>query len=251
MTDFQEKVVLITGGSSGIGKATALAFAEKGAKVVIGSRREKESQEVVDKIQAHGGEAMFVPTDVKKATDIENLVNQTVSSFGRLDCAFNNAGTEGMVAPGIEQTEEAWDDVIDTNLKGVWLSMKYEIRQMLTQGGGVIVNNSSAAGVIAAANLSSYVASKHGVMGLTKAFALEYAPHNIRVNAVCPACIDTDMVRRGFNTPEILNHMIGMHPIGRIGTPEEVANAVVWLCSGDSSFVTGHGLILDGGFTTY
>jgi NAD(P)-dependent dehydrogenase (short-subunit alcohol dehydrogenase family) len=249
MGEFTEKVVLITGGSSGIGKATALAFAQKGAKVAIGSRRTTESSEIVDKIQANGGEAIFIQTDIKKAADVENLVNQTVNTFGRLDFAFNNAGIEGMIAPGAEQTEESWDNVIDTNLKGVWLSMKYEILQMLAQGGGIIVNNSSAGGVVAAANISSYIASKHGVIGLTKAFALEYAQSNIRVNAVCPACIETGMVHRAFSDQETLNKMIAMHPIGRMGTPEEVANAVIWLCSDNSSFMTGHSLMLDGGLT--
>lgn len=251
MGEFNDKVALVTGASSGIGKATALAFAQKGAKVAIGSRREAESLEVIDTIISNGGDTIFVPTDIKKATDVENLVNQTVKKFGRLDFAFNNAGVEGAIAPAIEISEADWDNVIDTNLKGVWLSMKYEVTHMLEQGGGVIVNNSSVAGLITAPNLSVYTASKHGVIGLTKSFALEYSAKNIRVNAVCPACIDTGMVHRAFNAPGVLEQITAQHPIGRIGTPEEVANAVVWLCSPGSSFVTGHSLVLDGGLTTH
>ncbi|MBH8563178.1 SDR family oxidoreductase [Nostoc sp. CENA67] len=248
MAEFDNKVALVTGGSSGIGRDTALAFAEKGAKVVIASRRVTESKQTVELIQAAGGEAFFVQTDVTKATEVENLINQTVATYGRLDYAFNNAGTEGIYGRSIEQTEETWNHVIDTNLKGVWLSMKYEIPQMLKQGGGAIVNNSSIAGLIGFPNISIYVASKHGVVGLTKALALEHAKENIRVNAVCPAGIDTDMPTRGFGEQGKASFGAA-HPIGRLGQPKEVASAVVWLCSDGASFITGQSLAIDGGFT--
>jgi NAD(P)-dependent dehydrogenase (short-subunit alcohol dehydrogenase family) len=248
MIEFQNKVVLVTGGSSGIGRATALAFAQKGAKVVVASRRVKESEETVELIQAAGGEAIFIQTDITQAVEVENLVAQTVAIFGRLDYAFNNAGTEGAIGPSIEQTEETWNQVIDTNLKGVWLSMKYQIPQMLKQGGGAIVNNASILGLVGVGNVSIYVASKHGVIGLTKSLALEHAKDNIRINTVCPGGIDTDMLSRGFGEEGKLDFG-AQHPIGRLGKPEEIANGVVWLCSDAASFVTGHSLTIDGGYT--
>ncbi|AFZ26830.1 dehydrogenase of unknown specificity, short-chain alcohol dehydrogenase like protein [Cylindrospermum stagnale PCC 7417] len=248
MAEFDNKVALVTGGSSGIGRAAALAFAQKGAKVVIASRRIKESEETVALIQAIGGEAKFVQTDITQAVEVENLIAQTVATYGRLDYAFNNAGTEGIFGPGIEQTEENWNHTIDTNLKGVWLSMKYQIPQMLKQGGGAIVNNSSIAGLIGFANISIYAASKHGVIGLTKSLALEHAKDNIRINAVCPGTIETDMVDRGFGEEGKIKIM-ALHPIGRLGKSEEIASAVTWLCSDGASFVTGQSLAIDGGFT--
>jgi NAD(P)-dependent dehydrogenase (short-subunit alcohol dehydrogenase family) len=247
MAEFDHKVALVTGGSSGIGRASALAFAAKGAKVVVSSRRIKEGEETVALIQTAGGEAIFVQTDVTQAVEVENLVNQAVATYGRLDYAFNNAGTEGAIGPSIEQTEADWDQVIDTNLKGVWLSMKYEIPQILKQGGGAIVNNASVAGLIGLANSSMYVASKHGVVGLTKTLALEHAKDNIRVNTVCPAGIDTEMLTRAFGDAKVDFGL--QHPVGRLGTSEEVANAVVWLCSDASSFITAHPLVIDGGYT--
>jgi NAD(P)-dependent dehydrogenase (short-subunit alcohol dehydrogenase family) len=247
MPEFENKVALVTGGSSGIGRATALAFAQKGAKVVIASRRIKESEETVALIQAVGGEAKFIQTDVTQAAEVENLVNQTVAIYGRLDYAFNNAGTEGVIGPSIEQTEENWDQIIDTNLKGVWLSMKYQIPQMLKQGGGAIVNNSSILGLVGLANASIYVASKHGVIGLTKSLALEHAKNNIRINIVCPGIIDTDMVSRGFGE-EAKSQLTELQPLGRLGQPEEIANGVVWLCSDAASFLIGHCLTIDGGY---
>lgn len=248
MAEFDNKVALVTGGSSGIGRAAALAFAQKGAKVVIASRRIKESEETVALIQAIGSEAKFVQTDITQAVEVENLIAQTVATYGRLDYAFNNAGTEGIPGPGIEQTEENWHQIIDTNLKGVWLSMKYQIPQMLKQGGGAIVNNSSVAGLVGFANISIYTASKHGVIGLTKSLALEHAKDNIRINAVCPGGIDTDMVDRGFGVEGKIQ-LKALHPIGRLGQSEEIANAVTWLCSDGASFVTGQSLAIDGGFT--
>ena len=252
MKEFEGKVALITGGSSGIGRATAIAFAQKGAKIVIASRREKESEETVAMIQEVGSEAIFVKTDITQATEVENLVNQTINTYNRLDYAFNNAGTEGILGPSIEQTEENWNQVINTNLKGVWLSMKYQIPEILKNGGGAIVNNASIAGLIGFPNGSIYGASKHGVIGLTKAVALEQATAGIRINSVCPGVIQTDMVDRGFgkdDDSEAKAQIAAAHPIGRIGKPEEIANAVVWLCSDAASFITGHSLTIDGGYT--
>ncbi len=248
MTEFNHKVALVTGGSSGIGRATAFAFAKKGAKVVIAGRRVEFGQETVALIQAMGGEALFVQTDIKQEVEVENLVAQTVNVYGRLDYAFNNAGTEGILKPSIEQTEATWNEVIDTNLKGVWLSMKYQIPQMLKQGGGAIVNNASMGGLIGASYLSLYVASKHGVIGLTKSLALEHAKNNIRINTVCPGLIDTNMSTRAFSE-ETREGLAAITPISRVGQPEEIASAVIWLCSDGASFVTGHSLTIDGGYT--
>ncbi|MEH1825331.1 MAG: SDR family oxidoreductase [Nostoc sp.] len=248
MAEFDNKVALVTGGSSGIGRDTALAFAQKGAKVIIASRRVKESKQTVEMIQATGSEAFFVQTDITQAVAVENLINQTVATYGRLDYAFNNAGTEGIIGRAIEQTEENWHQIIDTNLKGVWLSMKYQIPQMLKQGGGAIVNNASIAGLIGFANISIYSASKHGVIGLTKSLALEHAKENIRINTVCGAGIDTDMLTRAFGDKGKADYA-AQHPIGRLAQPKELASAVVWLCSDAASFITGHSLTVDGGFT--
>ncbi|MGK7919589.1 MAG: SDR family oxidoreductase, partial [Trichodesmium sp.] len=235
-----------------IGRATALAFAQKGAKIVIASRREKESEETVKMIKEIGSEAIFFKTDITQATEVENLVNQTINTYNRLDYAFNNAGTEGILGPSIEQTESNWNHIIDVNLKGVWLSMKYQIPEMLKNGGGAIVNNASMFGLTGYANVSIYCASKHGVIGLTKAVALEQATAGIRINTVCPGVIQTDMVDRAFgknDDSEAKAQIAAAHPIGRIGQPEEIANAVVWLCSDAASFITGHSLTIDGGYT--
>lgn len=250
--EFEGKIALVTGGSSGIGRATAIAFAKKGAKVVIASRREKEGEETVAMIKEVGSEAIFFKTDITQAIEVENLVNQTINTYSSLDYAFNNAGIEGIVRPSIEQTEENWNQVIDINLKGVWLSMKYQIPEMLKNGGGAIVNNASIFGLVGSPNFSIYCASKHGVIGLTKAVALEQATAGIRINSVCPGAIQTDMIDRAFgkdDESEAKAQIAAAHPIGRIGQPEEVANAVVWLCSDAASFITGHSLTIDGGFT--
>lgn len=247
--ELKGKVALVTGGTSGIGRETALLFAKSGSKVVVAGRREAEGAETVEMIRAAGGEALFVKTDVAKAADVETMVKKTVEQFGRLDVAFNNAGVEGVWVPIISQTEQDWDRTIDINLKGVWLCLKYEIRQMLKQGGGgAIVNMASIAGLMGSAGAASYVASKHGVIGLTKTAALENARAGIRVNAVCPAVIETPMGERLFGAAEARKYALGFHPLGRFGVPAEVANAVVWMCSDGASFMTGQSLVLDGGF---
>ena len=247
--ELQNKVALVTGGTSGIGRDTAVLFAKEGAKVVVVGRREVEGQETIGLVRAAGGEGLFVQTDVAKAAEVKALVQKTVEKFGRLDIAFNNAGIEGNWIPIAEQSEEDWDRTIDINLKGVWLCLKYEIQQMLKQGtGGAIVNMSSVAGFIGSAGSATYCASKHGVLGLTKSAALETAKNGIRVNAICPAVIETPMGERLFGAPEMKKFSIGLHPIGRFGQPTEVAEAVLWMCSDRASFMTGQSLILDGGF---
>lgn len=248
MTELKDKVAIVTGGTSGIGWETAILFAKSGAKVVVSGRREKEGNDCVAAIKAAGGEGLFIKTDVAKAADVQAMVQKTVEKFGRLDIAFNNAGIEGNWVPIVEQSEADWDRVIDINLKGVWLCLKYEIQQMLKQGGGAICNMSSIAGLIGAPTAGSYCASKHGVIGLTRTAALECASKGIRVNAVCPAVIETPMADRLFGEPEVNQHIVGLHPIGRAGKPLEIAEAVLWLCSEKSSFMTGHYIVLDGGF---
>jgi NAD(P)-dependent dehydrogenase (short-subunit alcohol dehydrogenase family) len=251
MKEFESKVALVTGGGSGIGRATALAFAREGARVVIGNRSEKRGEETVAMIRKAGGTASFKRTDVLVTKDIEALVNHAVSEYGGLDLAFNNAGVEGDVAPLTEITEANYDAVMDVNVKGVWLSMKYEIPRMLERGGGAIVNCSSVAGLIGFPNMAPYFASKHAVIGLTKVAALEFSAKGIRINAVNPAVIDTEMVDRivaGFGTKKE-EDLVPLHPIGRLGRVDEVAEAVLWLCSKKSSFVAGHSLVVDGGFT--
>ena len=251
MKEFEGKVALVTGGGSGIGRATALAFARDGAQVVIGNRNVQRGEETVSMIRDAGGTASFKRTDVLVAAEVKALVDHAVTTYGQLDVAFNNAGIEGEVKPTlVDQTEANFDAVMGVNVKGVWLSMKYEIPRMLDQGGGAIVNCSSVAGVIGFPGLGIYVASKHAVIGLTKTAALEFSARGIRINAVNPAVIDTEMVDRftdGMNMKK--DDLTTFHPIGRLGRVEEVAEAVLWLCSGKASFVTGHSLIIDGGFT--
>jgi NAD(P)-dependent dehydrogenase (short-subunit alcohol dehydrogenase family) len=251
MKEFEGKVALVTGGGSGIGRATALAFAREGAQVVIGNRNVERGEETVSMIREAGGTASFQRTDVVVAAEVEALVEHAVKTCGHLDIAFNNAGIEGDVKPTlVDHTEANFDLVMDINVNGVWLSMKYEIPQMLKTGGGAIVNCSSVAGVIGFPGIGIYSASKHAVIGLTKAAALEYSAQGIRVNAVNPAVIDTEMVDRladGMNMKK--EDMTTFHPIGRLGRVEEVAEAVLWLCSDKASFVTGHSMMVDGGFT--
>jgi NAD(P)-dependent dehydrogenase (short-subunit alcohol dehydrogenase family) len=250
MSEFQGKVALVTGGTSGIGRAAAIGYAREGAKVVVAGRRVSEGEETAQLVRAQGGEAMFVPTDVAQAAQVKNLIGRTLEQFGRLDFAFNNAGVEQEPTPLLEQDEKTFDRVMDINVKGVWLSMKYEIPAMLKTGGGSIVNTSSALGVIAFPGIEIYVASKHAVIGLTKSAALEFGKQGIRVNAILPAVIDTDMYHRfAGEKPEFRAQITALHPIGRIGKSEEVADAAIWLSSSKSSFVTGHSLLVDGGFT--
>lgn len=242
------KVALVTGAGSGIGRASALAFAGEGAKVVVADVQVKGGDETVKMIKDIGGEAIFVKADVSKASDIENLIRTAVSKYKRLDCAHNNAGIEGASASTMDCTEENWDRVIDINLKGVWLCMKYEIPQMLRQGKGAIVNTSSVAGLVGFRDMPAYCASKGGIIALTRGAALEYAARGIRINAVCPGVIRTPMVDRVTGgKPEAEAPFVVLEPVGRMGTPEEVADVVVWLCSDKASFVTGHPMVVDGG----
>jgi NAD(P)-dependent dehydrogenase (short-subunit alcohol dehydrogenase family) len=248
-TELRGKIGIVTGGTSGIGREAAVLFAKAGAKVVVAGRREVEGKETLDLVRAAGGDGLFVKTDVSRAAEVQALVRKTVEKFGRLDIAFNNAGIEGNWIPIAEQAEEDWDRTIAINLKGVWLCLKYEIQQMLKQGGGgAIVNMASIGGLMGSAGAATYCASKHGVMGLTKSAALETARSGIRINAVCPAVIETPMGERLFGEPEMRKYALGLHPIGRFGTPVEVAEAVLWMCSDRASFMTGQSLVLDGGF---
>jgi NAD(P)-dependent dehydrogenase (short-subunit alcohol dehydrogenase family) len=245
----RSKIALVTGGSSGIGRATALAFAKAGANVVVAARRIPDGEVTVDLVRQAGGEAQFVQADVSVREDVERLVDFCVQSCGGLDFACNNAGIEGTpYVPAAQYEEDVWDRVMAVNLKGVWLCMKSQIPEMLKRGGGAIVNMSSVAGLKGGRIGVAYYASKHGVIGLTKAAALEYATEGIRINAVCPAVIKTEMAERSFfHDKELTESVLARHPVGRFGTPEEVASAVVWLCSDSASFVTGHALPVDGG----
>jgi NAD(P)-dependent dehydrogenase (short-subunit alcohol dehydrogenase family) len=247
--ELEGKVGLVTGGTSGIGRETAVLFAKVGVKVVIAGRRQEEGKETIEMIRAAGGDGLFVKADVSKAAEVDAIIQQAVEKFGRLDVAFNNAGIEGVWVPITRQTEEDWDRTIDINLKGVWLCLKYEIKQMLKQGGGgAIVNMASVTGLVGSAGAAAYSASKHGVIGLTKSAALETARSGIRINAVCPAVIETPMGERLFGAPAVHKYVVGCHPIGRFGRPAEIAEAVVWMCSDRASFMIGQSLVLDGGF---
>jgi len=245
---FVSKVVLVTGASSGIGRTTAIAFAREGAKVVVAARRVHESEQTVEQIRAAGGDAIFVQTDVSKSAQVQRLVARTVEHYGGLHIAVNNAGQDPDKYMSIAKYDEAmWDRIIATNLTGVFLCMKYELPH-LVETKGTIVNVASVAGLAGGPTASAYFASKHGAVGLTKAAAIEYAHKGVRVNAVAPAVIDTPMAERSyFHDPELTARVTAMHPIGRIGTPEEVASAVLWLASPGASFVTGHTLPIDGG----
>ncbi|MGH7965433.1 MAG: SDR family oxidoreductase [Candidatus Binatia bacterium] len=244
------KVAVVTGGGSGIGRSTALAFSREGAKVVVADVTIEGGEETVRLVKKAGGEAIFVKTDVSQAAEVEAMVNKAVATYGRLDCAHNNAGIGGRMVPIIEDTEENWDRVIAINLTGVWYCLKYEIPQMLKQGAGAIVNTASDAGLVGVKRSGTYCASKHGVVGLTKTAALEYAKAGIRVNTVCPGPIDTPLLRGGVDRPlpRFAEKMMQAQPGGRLGQPEEIAEAVVWLCSDAASFVTGHAMSVDGGY---
>jgi len=249
--DLHGKVVIVTGGSSGIGRAAAIAFARGGARVAIAADKDiAGGQETVKLIESAGGEAIFVKTDVTQKTEVEALVNKTAEVYGRLDCAFNNAGIPGSWRTAADCTEEEWDRTININLKSIWLCMKYQINWMLKHGGGAIVNTSSVGGLKAIPNNADYSTSKFGIIGLTQSAALAYARDGIRVNAVCPGMTDTPMTHR---TKDIITQSIPggniekFIPSGRMGTPEEVAEAVVWLCSDAASYVTGLAMTVDGG----
>ncbi len=247
---FDGKVALVTGGTSGIGETTAIAFAREGAKVVIAGRRPAEGEAVVEQIRAMNGDALFVQADVSREEAVQNLITRIVGQYGRLDYAFNNAGIESPPAPLAEQSLEHFDTIMAINLRGVFLSLKYEIPAMLQTGGGAIVNTSSVGGLVGFAGVGPYVATKHAVIGLTRVAALDYAKQGIRVNAVAPGSIVTPMVERMTDrNPEVNAQIAAMHPMGRQGTPEDVAEAVIWLCSEKSSFVTGQWITMDGGLT--
>lgn len=246
---YDHKVVLVTGGTSGIGRAAAAAFAREGGQVIIAARRENLGNEVVRDIESGGGKAIFVKMDIRVPSEIDRLFQEIRDRFGRLDVAFNNAGlSSSTVPPAAKITEEEWDDILNTNLRGTWLCMKQEVGMMLQQGGGVIVNTASILGMTGEYGLASYCASKHGIIGLTKTAALEYAHKNIRVNAVCPGPIRTAMLEApAVHFPKMMDMLLAKTPMRRIGEPEEIAGAVLWLGSDASSFMTGKELVVAGG----
>jgi NAD(P)-dependent dehydrogenase (short-subunit alcohol dehydrogenase family) len=247
MNTFAGKVALVTGGSSGIGRATAVKFGERGAKVVVAARRETQGKETVELIRKAGGEALFVQTDVRVASQVENMVSQTVKKYGRLDIAFNNAGVGGIMARLVRTTEELFDELVDTNFKGVWLSMKYELPVMQKQGGGVIINNASIAGVATAERLSIYSGSKHAVVAISNAAATEYGKDNIRVVAICPGWIKTRMTEELRAQKDADTTIQSTVPLKRMGEPEEVAEMVIWLASDAASYVSGGAFVVSGG----
>jgi NAD(P)-dependent dehydrogenase (short-subunit alcohol dehydrogenase family) len=247
---FQSKVVLVTGGTSGLGRDAAVAFAREGAKVVFTGRRVEAGEEVVSEIHKEGGEAIFLRADVSQAPDVEASIQACVNTYGGLDCALNNAGIDGtLMVPMADYKKEVWDQVVTTNLTGTFLSMKYEIPEMLKRGGGSIVNMSAMAGLRSGRRTgAAYNASKHGIIGLTTTGAVEYAARGIRVNAVCPALIQTPMSEANFLKDDMMvQKALQMYPTGRIGQPEEVTSLVLWLCSSEATFVTGTAIPIDGG----
>lgn len=248
----EDKVALVTGAGSGIGRATAVAFAEEGAKVVAADVAVPDGEKTVRAIEDAGGEATFVQVDISKADEVEAMVSTAVEVYGKLDCAHNNAGIEGPAIATADVAEEDWDKVMEINLKGAWLCTKYEVLQMLKQGGGSIVNTASTLGITGLPQIAAYTASKHGVIGLTQSAALDYATQGIRVNAVMPGVTRTPMMDRQMSGAHMEEDMyVRLHPIGRLAKPEEIAEAVVWLCSDRASFVTGHAMAVDGGFLTW
>lgn len=248
----QGKVSLVTGGGSGIGRAAALVFSREGAKVVVSDVEVEGGRETVRMIKERGGDAVFVRADVSKTADVEEMVKQTVTAFNRLDCAFNNAGISIGAPSTLLCTEEEWDKMMDINLKGVWLCMKYEIPEILKHGRGAIVNTSSFAGLTASRfGLVAYSASKHGVIGLTKTAAVEFAKQGIRINAVCPGATRTAMLEKHTTDPREEAQVASMNPSNRIASPAEIGEAVVWLCSDAASFVTGIAMAVDGGQILY
>jgi NAD(P)-dependent dehydrogenase (short-subunit alcohol dehydrogenase family) len=249
MTD--QKVAIVTGASSGIGRATAVALAKQGVKVMVAARRAKEGEETVHLVKEAGSEGIFVKTDVANEDNVKSLVEKTVKMYDRLDYAFNNAAIPEITTPLIEQTSNVFDQIMNVNVKGVWLCMKYEIPEMIRSGGGAIVNTSSGAGVIGIPQQPVYSASKHAVLGMTKSAALEYAKSGIRINAIAPGLVETEMLEEvAEDNKELIESLKSKTPIGRIGDPREIANAVVWLLSDKASFVLGHTLLVDGGIVS-
>lgn len=252
MTDFADKICLITGASTGIGRRTAQDFAAAGAKVVLADIAVEAGEILAQQIVSSGGEAIFVRTDVSSTDDVARLVDQTVSHFGKLDCAFNNAGIAARGIPVAEMEEADWDRTIAINLKGVWACLKYECAQMMRQGtGGAIVNTSSIMGVVGAPGLAAYSASKFGVIGLTKSVAIDYARSGIRVNAVCPGGIGETGLTTAPENQRDMEQLMQMTPMGHLGEPRNISEATLWLCSSKSGFVTGQSLTIDGGFTSW
>src|SRR5689334_12177136 len=248
--DFSGQVALVTGAASGMGLATAKAFAEAGAAIVLADFKEEAAQAAARELAAAGRKAIAVRCDVSDDAQVAAMVDRTVTAFGRLDAAFNNAGVMARISPTAESTREDWDRVIGINLRGVWSCMKHELRQMERQGGGAIVNNASVGALTGNPGIGAYIASKHGVVGLTRTAALEYVQHGIRVNAVNPGLIDTQIARDVVDGDErAYAEIAGQVPIGRAGRPEEIATAVLWLCSPGASYVVGHALTVDGGMT--
>ena len=245
----KKKVAIVTGGGSGIGRSTALAFARAGVKVVVADTDEEQGNNTVSLITDEEGESLFVTADVSQTDDVQSMVETTVSTWGQLDFAFNNAGIQGEISETVECSERNWDSITNVNLKGVWLCMKYEIAAMKKGTGGVIVNNASNFGLVGSPGMPAYSASKHGVIGLTKTAAIENAKNGIRINAVCPGPISTPLVDKIVSRqPEVLDSITEREPIGRMGRPNEISGAVLWLCSDDASFVIGAALSIDGGF---
>lgn len=246
--DFEDRVVLITGAGSGIGEACALTFAGNGAKVVVADIDEKDGQRVVDELNGRGDVALFVKTDVSDPSAVQALVAKAVSTYGKLDCAVNNAGIGGEIAPVGEYGIPDWQKVISINLNAVFYGMRYQIPEMLKGGRGAIVNTASILGLVGFADSSAYVAAKHGIIGLTQTAAIEYSSRGVRTNAVCPGFIHTPLVEKTLDAKE-QEQLVGLHPIGRLGTPQEVADLVVFLCSDEASFITGSTCMIDGGYT--
>ncbi len=252
MKRFEGKVITVTGATSGLGRNAAVAFAAEGAKVVAAARREEQGQRTVEMIQEAGGEGVFVSTDVGNSADIQRMVNTAVETYGGLDLAYNCAGIsgEGWANPAADYPESTWHEVIATNLTSIFLCMKYQIPEMLKRGGGAIVNMASVAGLVGTPGGVGYVATKHGVVGITKAAALEYAPRGISINAVAPGVVYNEMLEEGIKqVPDLEADMIQRHPIGRLGQMEEVTRTVMWLCSGEAPFLMGQTLTIDGGYT--
>jgi NAD(P)-dependent dehydrogenase (short-subunit alcohol dehydrogenase family) len=247
---FAGKVAFVTGAASGIGRATAVAFARAGASVAVADVAQEENEQTARLIEASGGRVLALSCDVTRSQDVKAALDETIGTFGRLDFAFNNAGVEQPVKALADVTEQEWSRILDVSLRGVFVCMKHEIPLMLNHGGGAIVNTSSGAGVKGFKGQAAYAAAKHGVIGLTKSAALDYAQSKLRINAVCPGIIETEMMQRFTeSTPQGRDAVIAQEPIGRMGTPEEIAAAVLWLCSDAAAFVVGHAMVIDGGQT--